>query len=93
MTLGPGGKEQYLFVKAERIRKVVSESRIKEILLCKKEWNLAICNGGDGTREYYAKQNNSVRERQIPCDLMHMQNLRNKTNEHRQKETNQKTDS
>ena len=31
---------------------------------------------------YYAKQNNSVRERQIPYDFTHMQNLGNKTDEH-----------
>ena len=34
----------------------------------------------DGTRGYYAKQNNSVRERQIPYDFTHMWKLRNKTN-------------
>ena len=31
-----------------------------------KEWNLAICNDMDGSKGYYAKQNKSVRERQIP---------------------------
>ena len=39
----------------------------------------------DGTRGYYAKQNKSVRERQIPYDFIHMWNLRNKTDEHRWK--------
>ena len=31
-----------------------------------------------GAREYNAKQNKSVRERQIPYDFTHMWNLRNK---------------
>ena len=52
----------------------------------KKEWNLAICNDMDGAREYNAKWNKSVRERQIPYDFTHMWNLRNKTNEQREKE-------
>ena len=34
----------------------------------------------DETRAYYAKQNESARERQIPYDFIHMWNLRNKTN-------------
>jgi len=47
----------------------------------------------DGAREYSAKQNKSVRERQIPYDFTHMWNLRNKTNEQRKKEeTGQKVD-
>ena len=40
----------------------------------------------DGARDYYAKQNKSVRERQIPYDFTHMWNLRNKTNEQGGKE-------
>ena len=32
-------------------------------------------------QEYYAKQNKSVRERQISYDFTHMWNLRNKTDE------------
>jgi len=62
----------------------------------KKEWNLAICNNMDGTREYHAKWNKSVRERQMPYDLTYMWNLRNKTNEQRKKKkrkANQETDS
>ena len=43
-----------------------------------------LCNV-DGARAYYAKQNKSVRERQITCDFAHMQNLRNKTNNQREK--------
>ena len=35
---------------------------------------------------YSAKQNKSVRERQIPYDFTHVWNLRNKTDEHRGKE-------
>lgn len=33
-----------------------------------------------GTVEHYAKQNKSVRERQIPFDFTHTWNLRSKTN-------------
>ena len=40
----------------------------------------------DGTREYYAKQNKAVRERQIPYDFTPVWNLRNKTDEHRGRE-------
>ena len=50
----------------------------------------------NGSREYSAKQNKSMKERQIPYDFMHMWNLRNKTNEQRKKrerEQNQETDS
>ena len=36
----------------------------------------------DGAREYYAKQNKSIRERQIPYDFTHVWILRNKTDEH-----------
>ena len=37
----------------------------------------------DRTRMYYAKENTSVRERQISYDFTHMWNLRKKTNEQR----------
>ena len=43
-----------------------------------KRIKLAICNNVGGTRVYYAKQNKSVRERQIPYDFTHMWNLRGK---------------
>ena len=33
---------------------------------------------------YYAKRNQSVRERKIPYDFTHTWNLRNKTDEHRE---------
>ena len=61
---------------------------IRILLSHEKEWNLAIYNNVDGAREYYAKQNKSVRERQrqIAYDFTHMQNLRNKTNEHGREE-------
>ena len=36
----------------------------------------------DRTRMYYAKQNKSIRERQILFDFTHIWNLRNKTGEH-----------
>ena len=36
----------------------------------------------DGARVYYAKLNQSVRERQIECNFTYMQNLRNKRDEH-----------
>ena len=56
-------------------------------ILCshQKKWNLAICNDVDGTRGYYTKLNQSVRERQIPHDFIHMWSLRNKIEEHREK--------
>ena len=52
-----------------------------------KEWKLAICNYTDGTRGYYAKQNYPVRERQISYDFTHMRTLRDKTDEHKGRET------
>ena len=47
----------------------------------------------DEAREYY-DNNKSVRERPVPYDFTHMWNLRNNTNERREKETeaNQETD-
>ena len=49
----------------------------------------------EGARDCYAKQNKSGRERQVPYDFTAMRNLRNETNEHREKkkEANHKTDS
>ena len=35
-----------------------------------KEWDFSICNNMDGTRVYFAKQNKSVRERQITYDSL-----------------------
>ena len=54
--------------------------------------NLAICNDVDGTREHYAKQNKSIRERQLSYDLTDMRNLRNKTEDHRGREGKMKQD-
>ena len=51
-----------------------------------KEWNPAICNYVDRTRGYYAKRNQSVRERQISYDFTHMRTLRYKTDEHKGRE-------
>ena len=52
-----------------------------EILLCfKKGGSLTLCDGTDGPGEYYAKQYNPVRERQIPYYLTNMWNLMNKIN-------------
>ena len=42
-----------------------------------KEWYLAICTNIVQPREYNAKWNKSVRERQIPYDFIHMWNLGN----------------
>ena len=39
----------------------------------------------DGAKEYTAKWNKSVRERQTPYDFTQMWNLRNKTNEQKGK--------
>ena len=44
----------------------------------------------DGAREYYAKQDKSVRGRQIPYDFI-MWSLRNKTNEQRGKKRERQT--
>ena len=43
-----------------------------------KKRNLTICNDVATTRGYYAKQNKSIRERQLSYDVIHMWNLRNK---------------
>ena len=43
------------------------------LLRHKKEWNLAICNDMNETREYNVKQNKSVRERQLPYDFTHVE--------------------
>ena len=51
-----------------------------------KEWNLAICSLVYGTGGYYAKRNQSVRERQISYDFTHMRTLRDKTDEHKGRE-------
>ena len=50
------------------------------LLSNKKEWSLAIYNDLDG-----------VREKEAPYDFTHMWNLRNKTNEQREKEREKET--
>ena len=45
----------------------------------------------DGAREYNAKQNKSVRERQMPYHFTHMWNLRNKTNVQREEKKRDKS--
>ena len=63
-------------------------------ILCshQKPRNLAICNNVDGTRGYYAKQNKSIRERQVSYDLTDMWDLRNKAEDHRWREVKIKQD-
>ena len=46
----------------------------------KKEGNLTFCKSMDGPREYYAKWNKPVRERQVPFDFTYKSNLMNKIN-------------
>ena len=64
-----------------------------------KRTKLAICNNVDGTRQSYAKERKSIRQKQMPYDLGHTWNLRNKqTNKQakgkkRERQANQETDS
>lgn len=51
------------------------------LLSHKEEWDFVIYNNMGGPRGYYAKWNESDRERQIPYDFTYMWNLKNKTNE------------
>ena len=46
----------------------------------------------DGTRGHYAKQNKSIRERQLSHDLTDMWNLRNIAEDHRRREEKMKQD-
>ena len=46
-----------------------------------KEWNNAICNNMDATKDYHIKCSKSERERQIPYDVTYMWNLKYDTNE------------
>ena len=56
----------------------------------KKKENLAICNNMVGFREYDAKLNMSVRERQMPCGFTHIWNLRNKTEKKSEQRKNER---
>ena len=51
------------------------------LLSHEKEWNNAICNNMDATRDYHTKWSKSERERQIPYDITYMWNLKYGTNE------------
>ena len=46
-----------------------------------KNRNYAICSNTDETRDYHTKWSKSERERQMPYDSAHMQNLKYDTNE------------
>ena len=52
------------------------------LLSHQKEWNFAICNNVNGTREYYTKWNKLVKGRQI-YDFTQTWNVRNKRDDHR----------
>jgi hypothetical protein len=41
-----------------------------------RRWNLVTCDNMDGTGDYYAKWNKPGTERQLPCYLTHMWNLK-----------------
>ena len=47
----------------------------------KKEWKNAIYSNMDRPRDYHTKWSKSGRERQIPCDITYMWNIKNDTNE------------
>lgn len=49
-------------------------------------------NDMDGTRQYYAKGNMLVLEKQILCDCTHLWDLRNETDEHRGNDKKKKKD-
>ena len=62
------------------------------LLSHKKEWNNAICNNVDGPRDYRLKWIKSETERQIPCDITYMWNLKYDANKRIYKtETDSKT--
>ena len=42
----------------------------------KKEWNNAICSNMDGTKDDHTKWSKSERGRQIPYNIIYMQNLK-----------------
>ena len=46
----------------------------------------------DGAKGYFVKPNKSIRERQLSYDLTDMWNLRNKTEDHREREEKIKQD-
>ena len=70
----------YVLINRNWIKKKQYVYIIEQYLAIKKEQNLTICDI-DEPRGYYAKQNKSDRERQIPYYLIYMWNLKNKINE------------
>ena len=52
------------------------------LLSYEKGWSNAICSNMDGPRDYQTKWSKSERERQIPCDITDMWNLKYNTNQH-----------
>ena len=52
------------------------------ILLGHQKWNDTIPSNMDGPRDYHTKWSKGDRERQIPCDITYMWNLKYGTNEH-----------
>ena len=54
-----------------------------EMLLGHKKRNFTLCNSLDGPGEHYVNWNKPVRERQLPYDFTHMENLMNKLNQQR----------
>ena len=51
------------------------------LLICKKEWNNAICHNMDRPRDYHTKWSKSDRERQVLYGNSYVCNLKNNTNE------------
>ena len=51
------------------------------LLSHKNEWNNAICSNMDGPKDYHTEWSKSDRERQTPCNITYMWNLRYHTNE------------
>ena len=51
------------------------------LLSHKKERNNAICSNMDGPGDHFTKQSKSQREKQIPCDITAMWNLKHDANE------------
>ena len=47
-----------------------------------KDWNFALCNNMDATRDYHTKWSKLETERQIPYDITYIWNLKYDTNEH-----------
>ena len=59
-------------------KKAVAHLHNVTLLNHKEDGNLTFWDSMDGPRQYYAKWNKPVRERQIPYDFTYMWNLTNK---------------